>query len=61
MHSRLAIKERLAGASTAWSGHRVAWYGRREEVADPAACPLQVVARYLGRWNVEATFEELRA
>ena len=28
---------------------------------DPDACPLQVLARYLGRWNVEVTFEELRA
>jgi len=28
---------------------------------DPAACPLQVLAWYLARWNVEVTFEELRA
>ena len=28
---------------------------------DPAACPLQVLAWYLSRWNIEVTFEELRA
>lgn len=28
---------------------------------DPGACPLQALAYYLGRWNVEVTFEELRA
>jgi DDE superfamily endonuclease len=28
---------------------------------DPAACPAWVLAQYLGRWNIEVTFEELRA
>ena len=28
---------------------------------DPAACPLQVLAWYLSRWNVEVTFVERRA
>jgi len=94
------LKARLADATTAWSRHRVAWYGGRLEdtdlaggtalwhrsgqpplamrwvltrdpegdrrplalcCTDPAACPLQVLAWYLARWNVEVTFEELRA
>ena len=94
------LKARLACAGTAWSRHRVAWYGGRLEDADlaggtalwhragqpplpigwvlardpeghrrplalcctdPAACPPQVLAWYLARWNVEVTFEELRA
>jgi hypothetical protein len=28
---------------------------------DPHACPPQVLAHYLARWNIEVTFEELRA
>ena len=28
---------------------------------DPAACPLRVLAWHLSRWNIEITFEELRA
>ena len=94
------LKARLVDPATAWSRHRVAWYGgrlgdadlaggtalwhrsgqpplpigwmlardpagRRKPLAlcctDPAACPLQVLAWYLARWNVEVTFEELRA
>ena len=35
--------------------------GDRLCCTDPAACPLQILAYYLGRWNVEVTFEELRA